>query len=77
MKEMLRAFWEKWKRFGRFMGNIITRIVLTLLYFTVFLPFGIGARLFTDPLHIKGKREEAWNKRHTGDKTLEELTRQF
>jgi hypothetical protein len=77
MKEKLRAFWEAWKRFGRFMGNIITRIVLTLLYFTIFLPFGIGARLFTDPLQIKEERNESWNQRKTGDKTLEELTRQF
>jgi hypothetical protein len=77
MKEALRAFWEAWKRFGRFMGNIITRIILTLLYFTIFLPFGIGARLFTDPLQIKEERNESWNQRKTGDKTLEELTRQF
>jgi hypothetical protein len=77
MKAFLSKFWETWKRFGRFMGNIITRIVLTLFYFTVFLPFGIGARLFTDPLHIKGSRAESWNHRETGDKTLEELSRQF
>ncbi|MFZ0544842.1 MAG: hypothetical protein WAM60_05365 [Candidatus Promineifilaceae bacterium] len=77
MKELLRTIWETWKRFGRFMGNIITRIVLTLLYFTVFVPFGIGARLFTDPLHIKTDRMEYWNPRKTGDKTLEEITRQF
>lgn len=77
MKEKLRAFWELWKRFGRFMGNLITRIILTLLYFTVFLPFGVGARLFTDPLQIRGEREHSWNERNTGDKTLEELSRQF
>ncbi|NIT60729.1 MAG: hypothetical protein GWN00_32355 [Aliifodinibius sp.] len=77
MKEFLSKFWEVWKRFGRFMGNLITRVILTLLYFTVFVPFGIGARLFTDPLHVKSDREESWSKRSTGDKTLEELMRQF
>lgn len=77
MKEKLLAFWEIWKRFGRFMGNLITRIVLTLLYFTIFVPFGIGARLFTDPLQIKEERADSWNQRDTGDKSLEDLSRQF
>lgn len=77
MKEFLSKVWDTWKRFGRFMGNIVTRIVLTILYFTVFVPFGVGATLFTDPLHIKGEREESWNTRETGDKSLEEVARQF
>ena len=77
MKEYLRTFWEAWKRFGRFMGNFVTRIVLTLLYFTIFVPFGIGARMFTDPLQVKGERADAWNQRKTGDKNLEEVMRQF
>ena len=77
MKDKLRAFWELWKRFGRLMGNLITRIILTLLYFTIFLPFGVGARLFTDPLQIKTSRDESWNQRQTGDKTLEEIMRQY
>lgn len=77
MKEALRSFWEVWKRFGRFMGNIITRIVLTVLYFTIFVPFGIGARLFTDPLQIKEERDQSWNERKTGDNSLEEIMRQF
>jgi hypothetical protein len=77
MKEKVRAFWEVWKRFGRFMGNLVTRLILTILYFTVFLPFGIGARLFTDPLQIKSDRRESWNQRQTHDKTLEEVTRQY
>lgn len=77
MKEFLSKFWEVWKRFGRFMGNLVTRIILTLFYFTIFVPFGIGAKLFTDPLHIKGEPKEAWNKRKTGDKTMDEIARQY
>ena len=77
MKEALRSFWEAWKRFGRFMGNLITRLVLTILYFTIFVPFGIGARLFTDPLQIKEERKMSWNERKTGDKSLDEIMRQY
>ena len=77
MKEFLRTVWENWKRFGRFMGNLITRLILTLLYFTIFIPFGVGARLFTDPLQIKESREAFWNLRESGDKTLEEIMRQY
>lgn len=77
MKEILKNFWENWKRFGRFMGNIVSRIVLTLFYFTVFAPFGIGARFFSDPMQIKTERESSWNQRQTGDKSLEDIMRQF
>ena len=77
MKDALKRFWETWKRFGRFMGNLITRIVLTLLYFTIFVPFGIGASLFTDPLQIKTDREKSWNQRESGDESLEEIMRQY
>jgi hypothetical protein len=75
--EALRKFWHAWKAFGRFMGNMVARVVLSLFYFTIFVPFAIGARLFTDPLHLKGSRAALWMSRQTGDQTLDESGRQF
>ncbi len=74
---LLKKIWEGWKAFGRFMGNMVARVVLSLFYFTVFVPFGIGVRLFSDPLQIKGERPNGWQERTTGDQSLEEVGRQF
>ena len=75
--EFLRRFWEGWKRFGQMMGDFVARVVLTLFYFTIFLPFGLGVRLFGDVLSMKeyGKTPQ-WLKRKTTDLTLEDARKQ-
>ena len=73
----LKKFWEAWKAFGRFMGNIVGRVVLSVFYFTVFVPFGLGVRAFSDPLQIKTRPESLWRPRVTADQTLAEAERQF
>lgn len=70
-------FWTHWKAFGHFLGDWLGRVVLTIFYFTVFVPFGIGVRLFGDPLKIKSQPDELWRPRTTGDQNLQEVTRQF
>lgn len=71
----LRTAWQLWKRFGLFIGNFIGRIVLTIFYFTIFLPFGLGVRLFGDPLEIKSEGHAYWLKRQTGDQDLDDARR--
>lgn len=73
----LQRFWEGWKGFGHFIGNLVARLVLSLFYFTVFVPFGLGVRLFNDPLNIKTVPSSFWMARQTGDHTLDEVLRQF
>lgn len=70
-------FWSGWKEFGHFLGNLLARVVLTIFYFTIFVPFAIGVRLFSDPLHIKTLPVPFWRPRTTGDQTLEHVTRQY
>ena len=48
-----KTIWPAWKRFGQLMGDIVGRVVLTIFYFTVFLPFGLVSRLARDPLTIQ------------------------
>ena len=74
---LIKDFWTGWKAFGHFMGDMVARIVLTIFYFTVLVPFGIGVRLFSDPLKIKVQTDELWRSRSTGDQKLEEVLRQF
>ena len=72
-----KKLWEGWKRFGQMIGDFVARVVLTLFYFTIFVPFAIGVRLLSDPLQIKQLPSEFWQPRSTGDQNLEEVLRQF
>jgi hypothetical protein len=63
----LRKLWHGWLRFGQFLGDILARVVLTLFYFTVFVPFGLGVTLLSDPLHVRDKSAQAWLPRETED----------
>jgi hypothetical protein len=73
---ILRKLWAGWKRFGQFMGDFIGRLVLTIFYFTIFLPFGIAMRLWADRLDIKQRVRPGWHERKTQDLTLEDSRRQ-
>jgi hypothetical protein len=70
-------FWQAWKRFGKFMGDFIGRLVLTIFYFTIFVPFGLGVRFLGDPLGIKSKGSVQWLSRSTRDLSLNDVRRLF
>lgn len=57
--EGLKKFWAAWTRVAKKIGNFQARVLLTLLYGIVLLPFGVMVRLFSDPLRIK-KRPTEW-----------------
>jgi len=50
--KVLRSAWEAWKRFGRKVGDFQARLLLTLFYFVVLTPFGLGMRA-ADPLGLR------------------------
>jgi hypothetical protein len=75
--QVLKKLWEAWKGFGRFMGNMVGRVVLSIFYFTIFVPFGLGVRAFTDPLQIKTTPDQLWRPRVTPEQNLAEAERQF
>ena len=77
MKAILRGRWEAWKRIGRFIGDQIGRVVLTLFYFTLSMPFGLGVRLWGDPLAIRPGGRAKWLERRTQDLTINDSRRQF
>jgi hypothetical protein len=75
--EILKKIWEGWKAFGRFMGNIVGRVALSVFYFTIFVPFGLGVRLAGDPLKLKPGSGGLWQPRTTKDQALADVTRQY
>jgi hypothetical protein len=50
LKKALGSIWSTWKKVGQFIGDWIARVALTVFYFVVALPFGLGTRLLGDPL---------------------------
>ncbi len=75
--QILRKAWETWKRVGQFIADIVARVVLTVFYFTIFLPFGVGVRLLGDRLDTKSSRPAHWLERSTYDKSVEQARRLF
>jgi hypothetical protein len=75
--DLSKKLWRGWLRFGHFMGDIVGRVVLTVFYFTIMLPFSLIVTLFSDPLDVKKDKAPAWHARTTGDRNLEEARRQF
>ena len=57
--ETLKRAWEAWKRFGHKVGNFQARVLLTIFYGVLVMPFGLAARMFSDPLRIK-QRPTQW-----------------
>jgi len=54
-KSSVKKFWESWKKFNHSLGNLIAKLQLTLLYFTILAPFGLWTRLRVDPLGFRPK----------------------
>jgi hypothetical protein len=75
--DALRKGWQVWKRFGQFIGDLIGRVVLTVFYFTLFMPFALGVRFFGDPLALRPLDRQKWRERKTQDLTLEDSRRLF
>ncbi|MGC1225940.1 MAG: hypothetical protein WA859_05620 [Candidatus Sulfotelmatobacter sp.] len=50
---MIKRAWEGWKKIARKIGNFQARVILTVFYGVLLMPFGLAARFFSDPLRIK------------------------
>ena len=75
--ETLRKIWSAWKQFGQKIGDFFARVVLSIFYFTIFFPFGLGLRLFGDPLTLKSfdDNEVMWLERETKDLVIDDARR--
>jgi hypothetical protein len=74
--KILNKFWQAWKRLGRFMGTVLAHVVLTVFYFTLFVPYAVVMTWFSDPLHIR-QPKPAWTPRQASDPSLDGARRQF
>lgn len=75
MRNGLKSLWEGWKRIAHAIGNFQARVLLTLIYAILILPFGLVVRLFSDSLKIK-KRPSEWQDYPPPTGGMEEARRQ-
>lgn len=75
------GLWNAWKSFAKRMGNYQSRVLMSVIYFTIVLPFGLGVTLFGDPLRVRTKRHHTasnWQpKELPPNSSLDEARRQF
>jgi hypothetical protein len=70
--------WSKWKALSKKAAELQARIILTIFYFTLAAPFGLGRSRFGDALRMNRNRAASgWLERRTRDRTLEDARRQF
>lgn len=68
----MKAFVQFTERFG----NMLSRTLLSVLYFGVLGPFALLYRLFADPLHIRRRPQGNWTRWEARNETLAAARRQ-
>jgi len=76
MRTALRRFWDAWKELASYIGNFQARLLLTVFYFTVAVPFALIVRA-ADLLRVRERPQSSrWIARETGPDSLEAARRQ-
>ena len=74
-----RAFHRAWMGLAAVLGHVNSRVLLTLMYYLVFTPYGLVSRLVgRDPLRRRGGRGESyWVERKRSRQEREQFERLF
>ena len=75
MKEIINLSWDRFKIITAIIGDVQGRLIVTLFYFTILVPFGLASRLFSDPMRLK-VTDAAWVERVPVSEALEAAQRQ-
>lgn len=80
MKDRLKRKWQWWKSIAEKIGNFQSRLILTIFYFTIAMPFALGIKFLADPLRLKPKKislkASFWIPREDKKVSLEDLWKQ-
>lgn len=68
------SLWARWKAFARVAARVQSNIILTILYFLVFLPLALLRRLFAGQF---GGHADGWLERQPAPRDLPAARRQF
>ena len=75
MKEIFQLAWDRFNIIAAIIGDVQGRIIITAFYFTILVPFGIGARIFSDALRLR-PTTPAWLDRPPVHNALDDARRQ-
>ena len=78
-ESLLRRIWEGWKKIARKIGDFNARVILSVFYLVLLMPFAVLVKLFTDPLEIKKSAGKGWHltEDKPGVSPMEKAARQF
>ena len=68
--------WQSAVAFSERFGNMLSRTLLTVLYFGLLGPFALLYKLGADPLHIRRRKRGNWTGWTTSNDTLAAARRQ-
>ena len=77
---VLRPLQKAWMALAVLMGWFMTRLILGFLFYGVFTPIGLGARIFGKgfmPLRFDKSADTYWIKREKKERKKEDYERQF
>ncbi len=78
MPEKLKRAWLLWKAFGHAIGDFVARVGLSIFYFTIFLPFGVAARLSGNLLGTRAPAKASyWQPRPAREAKVSDAQKQF
>jgi hypothetical protein len=63
-------------QFSERFGSMLSRTLLTLLYFVVLGPFAVFYRIFADPLHLRRRPRGNWSAWEETNSSLKAAKRQ-
>lgn len=58
--KVLGAVWQAWKRFGVFIGDVVSGIILTVFYFSFFGIAAIVFRIFSANVLTRHSKDSNW-----------------
>jgi hypothetical protein len=77
MRKLWKGFIAWWMPLAEAIGHFMNRLILSVFYFVIVLPFGLGVRLFSDPLRIKKKPDSGWTTSAVRSADLDDARKQF
>jgi hypothetical protein len=78
MKEYRKGLWDSWKETVGYIGDFQSRLLLTVFYFTVTMPFGLVAHGAGDLLRVRRPpTTSAWMKRPVSVNDRSDARHQF
>ena len=58
MTEIVKHAWHRFGIITSIIGDVQGRVIATLFYFTVLVPFGLGSRIASDPMRLRQQNSQ-------------------